>query len=228
MRRPARLAAGLLGWALIGGGLLGCGVAPNDHDRPLNGQEVPFGLLSVSSIAAPRPVSAGPVATSLPEPLGPTSSTTPTVTYELSLFFVADSELLRVRRPAGVEPTVNLALPSLLQGPQPQDPPGLRSALLDPGVVLSATSSGGQAAVDLGPPFSALLGSEQLLAIAQITFTLTAIAGIGTVAFTLGGVALQVPRSDGELITGPLSRDDLRQLAPDETVRAPNVVTATP
>ena len=225
MKWRSRLEAGFLGLVLVG-----CGVSPNHTDRPLNAREVPFALLSVSSVPATRPLDegAGPSSTALSDSFRETSATTPTVTYELNLFFVADSELVRVRRPAGIEPTVNLALPSLLQGPQPRDPPGLRSALLDPGVVLSATSSGGQASVDLGPPFSALLGPEQLLVIAQITFTLTAIAGIGTVSFTLGGVALQVPRSDGQLITGPLSRDDLRQLAPDETVRAPNVVTATP
>ena len=60
----------------------------------------------------------------------------------------------------------------------------------------------------------ALSSDDQLLALAQLVFTLTARPGIGQVRFTLRGEAIQVPRADGSLVATPVSRDDYSAVAP--------------
>jgi spore germination protein GerM len=74
--------------------------------------------------------------------------------------------------------------------------------------------NGGTAIVDLSRPFTALSGSDQLLALAQIVFTLTSRPGIGQVQFTLGGAAIDIPRANGSLTPSPVSRDDYGPLSP--------------
>jgi len=61
--------------------------------------------------------------------------------------------------------------------------------------------------VDLTDDFAALAGQDQLLAIAQLALSLTGQAGVGRVAFTLGGDRIEVPRGDGSLTSGSVSRD---------------------
>ena len=74
--------------------------------------------------------------------------------------------------------------------------------------------SGGIATVDLRPAISDLGADEQLLAVAQLVCTLTNRPGVGPVAFTLDGAPVDVPRADGSLTSGVVSRDDYADLLP--------------
>ena len=73
-----------------------------------------------------------------------------------------------------------------------------------------------------------MLGANQQLAIGQIVYSLTEVAGIGNVSFSLGGTPLEVPGPDGRLIRGPISRDDLLSLIATPTTIAPSTSLGTP
>jgi spore germination protein GerM len=101
----------------------------------------------------------------------------------------------------------------LAEGPTPAEASsGLRSALPGPEAVTSVDLSGGVARVDLSRDFTELSGSDQLLAIAQMVFTLTERADVARVGFTLDGEPVQVPRGDGTLTSDPVARADYGDL----------------
>lgn len=74
-------------------------------------------------------------------------------------------------------------------------------------MVASVSVSRGIASVDLRSSVEDLSGRNQLLAFAQLVCTLTAQPGIGSVAFTVDGQPIEVPRGDGSLTSGSVSRD---------------------
>lgn len=190
----------------------GCGVPEDASDRPVNKADVQFGLLDPIVTTT----STTTTTTRLPPPSIPRSTTT-LPAFWLDLYLVQNQKLVGVRRPIGVESTVAAVLDAL-QHPTPEEMlGGRRSELTDAGLVLSASSGGGSANVELGESFTSLLGSNQQLAIGQIVYSLTEVAGIGSVAFSLGGSALEVPGIDGGLISGPISRDDLVSLVAEST-----------
>lgn len=88
---------------------------------------------------------------------------------------------------------------------------GLRTALTDPDTIGGVTVRAGTAHVDLERVPSAG-GGTSAVAVGQIVCTLTNQPGIGLVTFTVGGRPVQVPRPDGSLSDGPVSRDDFEPL----------------
>jgi spore germination protein GerM len=80
---------------------------------------------------------------------------------------------------------------------------------------LNATDTAGVATVDLGGNFGQLAGAGQVLAVAQIVFTVTELAGIHAVAFTLDGQAIAVPAANGAQVDTPVTRSQYASLAPD-------------
>ena len=88
----------------------------------------------------------------------------------------------------------------------------MRTAVGSPPVVGEVRLNAGVAHVDVLPSISTLGGDEQLLAVAQLVCTLTGLPGVGLVAFTLDGSPVAVPRGDGSLTNGPVSRDDYDDL----------------
>ena len=73
---------------------------------------------------------------------------------------------------------------------------------------------GGVVTIDLSEEFSDIRRSDQLIAIAQLVFTSTARPGVGQVSFTLEGARVEIPRGDGSLTTGNVTRQDYATLAP--------------
>lgn len=90
----------------------------------------------------------------------------------------------------------------------------VRSPLAGVDAVASAEIDGGVATIDLAEAFSEIRRSDQLIAIAQLVYTSTARPGIGQVNFTLTGARVEVPRGDGSLTTGNVTRQDYPALAP--------------
>lgn len=88
---------------------------------------------------------------------------------------------------------------------------GLRTALTDAAAIARVRVRAGTAQVDL-ERIPRAGGGTSTIAVAQIVCTLTSQPGIGLVAFRVDGAPVQVPRADGSLADGPVSRDDFEAL----------------
>jgi len=175
--------AGLLGGA--------CAVRGQDHADVQPDDAVPFGLLEADA----------------PQLLPPATST---ATETAALCFVEGNQLAIVG--VALDPPFELdgVVAALAEPPAAER--SLRTAVGEPPPVRNVRLVAGVAHVDLLPSISALGGDEQLLAIAQIVCTLTGRPGVGLVAFSLDGSQIDVPRGDGSLTNGPVSRDDYIEL----------------
>jgi hypothetical protein len=197
--RPAgrRLAVLLLA-VLAVCGAAGCGIPPDKGATLAQPRDVPFDLLDASSSTG---------TTAIPAPSTPTTRAT--------LFFVQGERLAAASRDLPSPLSAQSVLESLVNGPTDSEIAlGLRTALLADDLIRSVGVAGGIATVDLGPAFAEIGGRDQILALAQIVSTLTSLPGVGRVTFTLEGNAVGVPRGDGAITTGSVSRDDYALLAP--------------
>jgi spore germination protein GerM len=194
MTRPtARRAAALL--VAMVAALVGCGVPADDEAIVEDPDEVPFQLLDQPAQAPPPPAS---VTTTVDVYLVAPDDTLEPVTRQIE-----SRELIEVVR-------------TLLDGPTEEEQEvGLRSDLTGTDV-RDVTLAGGVAAVDLDADFASLRGARQLTAIGQLVATLTARPGVGRVAFALDGEDVEVPRGDGALTSGSVSRDAYRELIDPE------------
>ncbi len=170
--------------------LLGCAVGTQQQPTAVDDADVPFGLVE-------------------PEPAAATTTVIIGVTVTI---YLIDSDLLTaVSRivPDGDPATV---VEQLLEQPPPAETErGLRSALANDGeadLVQSVDINRGVATVDLSSEFSDLDSRSQVLAIAQLVYTLTGRPGTGQVAFSIEGAPVEVPRADGTLTSDPLTRGD--------------------
>ncbi|CAN5823651.1 hypothetical protein BH23ACT12_BH23ACT12_00650 [soil metagenome] len=177
--------------------LFACGVPTGDQAESVD--EVPFGLLD--------PQASEPAETSAPAE-GPA--------VQIYLVDPAGLRLVPVERRLGEgEATLSDVMDVLLNGPtRAESRQGLITALVDEDAVAATELVGGVASVDLAQQFTVLNGPTQRLAIAQVVLTLTARPGVGRVSFTLEGQPIDVPRGDGTLAQGSVSRDNYRELLP--------------
>jgi spore germination protein GerM len=167
--------------------LSSCGV-PDDGDlQVIDREAVPFGLLD--------------------EQGGNPGADEGGVTVDLHLVTGDPPALVPVSRRIG-EPTLDRVLAALADLPTTgEEALGLRNPVSDGDVLADVSLEGGIATVDLTEDFSSLSGTDELLAIGQVVLTLTARPGVGRVAFTLDGERVEVPRGDGSLTSGSVSRD---------------------
>jgi spore germination protein GerM len=168
-----------------------CAVDDEQRARVADDESVPFGLLQPDAPALLPP--------------GGAAATEPA-----SLCFVGDDKLVVV--PVALDsPVQPRHLVAALAEP-PDNDASLRTAVGEPSVVRTVRIVAGIARVDLLPAVSNIGSDEQLLAIAQLVCTLTGRPGVGQVSFTLEGTPVDVPRGDGSLTDGPVSRDDYAEL----------------
>lgn len=173
--------------------LSGCGVATDDSATVVDSESVPFELLEESP-AAGVPASPG------------------STRGEICLVDDATDQLVPVEHELQGT-SLEAVVAALGDGPTGEESSeGLRSALPGPDVVASVELQGGVATVDLDDTFRSITGSDQVLAIAQVVCTLTARPGVGRVSFTLEGATVEIPRGNGSLTSGSVSRDDYRTL----------------
>jgi spore germination protein GerM len=204
--RPTwRPAAGLaaLGLAAIGLVIASCGVPDHGRAQRINAADVPFGL------AEPAPT------TTTTAPFPPPDSgllSDGEMTEAVTLYFAQDARFVAVNRAIGPPLTLNAVVDALSQGPLPEDGAEGTRSVIGTGDVEQVTSRAGVATVELGSKFPELPPAEQRLGIAQLVLTLTDRPGIGQVAFAINGQPADVPRADGYLDRGPISRDDYRTL----------------
>jgi spore germination protein GerM len=185
--------------AVVVASVASCGVSAERGAIRTSDGDVPFNLL------APDPTTTTSTSTTVAE----------AVTEAVTVYLVGEERLVavgrRLRRP------VDLAelLAAVTSGPTEQEAAeGMRSALPAEESVLGVTLGGGVATVELSSRFSSVPVDDQLLALAQIVYTVTTRPGVGRVSFTLEGAPVEVPRGDGSLTSDSVARDDYAALSP--------------
>jgi hypothetical protein len=186
---PHSLRAGILALVLACGA---CSVPAERHAQLVEDDAVPFGLLEPET-----------------PPLLPSDAIG--ATDRAQLCFVEDDALTSVGMP--LDSPIELDdVVSALADPPAIDDRSLRTVVADPALVREVRLVAGVARVDLRSAVSALGGDEQLLAVAQLVCTLTGRPGVGLVSFTLEGAPADIPRGDGSVTNGAVSRDDYAEL----------------
>nr|WP_246247237.1 GerMN domain-containing protein [Cellulomonas septica] len=125
---------------------------------------------------------------------------------------VRDDRLEAVRRPS-TSATLEDAVEALSAGPSRDETrAGLRSAVAVDSV-RSAETDDEVVVVDVSHDFVETSGSDQLLAVAQLVWTVTEASGRPEVRLTSGGDPVEVPTDRG-LSSGDVARDDYASVAP--------------
>jgi spore germination protein GerM len=184
--------------AVVAVALAACGIPPEKRATLAQPEDVPFDLL-------------GP-----PPDTATTSTTVPAERRDTVQVYLAQGErLVAVPRKVPAPATPEVILGVLVAGPTDVElSQGISTAILGEDVIFvrSVGVTGGIATVDLGPTFSDV--PNKILALGQIVFTLTGLPGIGRVSFTRDGAPTAVPRSNGEVTTDSVSKDDYSLVAP--------------
>jgi spore germination protein GerM len=183
-----RIAAATLA-LLAAVGVASCGVGAQSTPHAIDASDVPFGL-------------AGRAGTSTTAP-GPS-------THNFVVFFALDDRLRPVVRGTRVAPTPLDRLRQLTRGPTPaESDAGLRT-LLPPDVTIDDVHvAHGIATIELSGVGSSQPSSrERALAVAQMVYTATSVAGVDRVRFEVAGEPAEVPRGDGTLTRRPVDRSD--------------------
>jgi spore germination protein GerM len=181
--------------------LASCGIPIDDETQAIADDDVPFELLD----AAPT--------TSTTTTAAPDGSTTQQP--EAVHLYLVRNDLIE-RRVRSVPAPVGLAerLEMLAVAPDGSDAElGYRSAVA-PGsfTTVGPVLRGGVATVDLSADFTSVPTKEQVLAFAQITYTLTDLPGIGQVSFTLNGTPINALDDEGVAVDGNVTEDTYRDL----------------
>lgn len=183
---------------LAGGGLAatllaGCGVPVGGPPTRIDPTTVPFDLLAPSGTAAPE-AEAG---------------------RAISIYLVDGDRLVPATRHVTGTNVPARSLGVLFLGPTTAEAAqGYRTAIPSLTRLISLDVSDRVATVDLTKQFGSLGGSDQVLAVAQIVFTLTASPRIRAVTFAIGDTPIAVPDGSGSLDTTARTRDDYPQQAP--------------
>ncbi|SDQ63244.1 GerMN domain-containing protein [Quadrisphaera sp. DSM 44207] len=185
-RGPVAAVLAALACAVLAAALAGCSVRPQEHPEPVE-------------VGAPSRTATAP----------------PSGSADVAVFFVRGSRLHEVARPAP-ERSAQAALDQLVVGPSSAEVvAGTRTALVpqrfaagpdperDPATVVVAATG------DL----ASVSGGAQLLAVAQLVWTVTGAPGVQRVRFTIEGVPVEVPTDTG-LSGDPVERSDYASVAP--------------
>lgn len=179
-----------------------CGIPTTGGPTAISKKDVPFHLLS---------------------PAGPTttSSTVPqTVTVPELIFLVAPTQTLApVSRAVPVSTSLNgtltQVLEALLEGPKANESAsGLQTFLTSSTTRVSVKVTGGIATIDFSTNPIQVVGANQTLAIAQVVYTATQVAGVTGVVFQFGGQPVDVPTASGATVPGPVDKTSYLPQAP--------------
>lgn len=125
-----------------------------------------------------------------------------------AIFLVQAEHLVTVQRSSSGR-DLAAALNLLLKGPtEAEFGTGVRSAISPQTMLRSARVEGDTAIVDLSGALVEVGGQEQILAVAQLVLTVTAVPSVAQVRFLLEGQAVEVPRADGTLTSETLRATD--------------------
>ncbi len=201
-RRPARrggVTSAVAAILLATGALTAaCGVSQESGPNAIDEESVPFDLLAPAVTTTSTPT---------------TQRTQATVDVEV--YLMGTERLQPARREVTSPASAAKAIEALFSDgvSDAELAAGLRSAINPNVELLSVDADDEVVTVDLGENFLDASTQEQRVALAQIVFTATGIAGTSGVRFTLEGESREVPTDQGTQ-TGPLGRDAFAQLAP--------------
>lgn len=188
IRMPVALGSLLVAAAVV----VACGVPLDSSARVTDADDVPYDLLASTTTTV----------------LGANAQGD-----ETSICLAINGSVLSVGRDRSGEPPLDTLLELVLAGPTEGEASlGLRSALSTAGMVNAVVPLGDMAQVQLGSDFALLPGDQQLLAVAQMTCTLTTQADVERVSFTLAGKDIEVPIEDGSIVSRPVTRADYAKL----------------
>jgi spore germination protein GerM len=171
-----------------------CGVTASKGVSTAGPTDVPYGLLEDVERRT---------TTTLPE----------LASKPVKVWFVAGESVVPVSRDVATPLTAARVLKALADGPSDDEAAfGLRSALPSR-ATRGVEVVDGSASIDLTTSFSSAPPRAQLLALAQLVYTVTQVPGVDVVRFLLEGEPVDVPRSDGSISDGPVSRFDYSSLA---------------
>ncbi len=191
MTRKARTTAAAV---VLAGLTAACGVPTDEHLQRIDPSTVPFHLLATAPPGTPAPQASGPVT---------------------HVYFVRNDHLVTATRRVVNENIPGQAVRLLVLGPTVQEAAaGLTSDIPAQTKLTSLDVAASVATVDLSPEFGTVGGSDQVLAVAQIVYTLTSSKFIDAVLFAINGKPVEVPDGSGSLSSAPRTRADYRDLAP--------------
>ena len=191
MKRSHLAALGLL----VAVGLLvsACSVGTDSSPQFIARRSVPFGLL--------KP------ATSTTVPRGPTQ--------RITVYFEGSQQLVTVDRIVPAPATLRSALRVLGQGPtSAESAAGVLSPLSTAAPLTLYSRNGDTVVIDVGTSFSALSGQDQVVAAAQLVYTLTLFPGVRQLEIRVGGKRTLMPTATGRITSGALTRSAYGSLAP--------------
>ncbi len=185
----ARLAAVLVAGALVSA----CSVGTDASPQLISRKAVPFGLL------APN-----------------TSTTTPAESAQgMTIFLEVTGHLVTVNRLVPQPATLRSALRALGRGPtSAESAAGITSPVSTASPLTLLSHNGETVVVNVGTSFSALSGQDQIVAAAQLVYTLTLFPGVHQIVIRVGGQRTLVPTATGRISANPLTRSAYASLAP--------------
>lgn len=131
-----------------------------------------------------------------------------------SLYLVDEGVIVPVTRNLPEPVNTITILESLLGGTtEPEERRGLRTSIPDGTQVLDLEQNDSTVRLDLSSDFAAVGGEEELLAVAQVVLSVTAVEGVEAVVFELEGVQTDVPLPNGALTDEPVSGSEYRGLS---------------
>jgi hypothetical protein len=164
--------------------------------------------ITVASCGAPRNAAPTIIPGGVVNPALAAADSQPRLGDGTEIFLVQAEHLVAVRRNTPRRELVDV-LNLLLQGPtQAEFGAGIRSAISPQTTLRSVLVEGNTGIVDLSGALVEVGGQEQILAVAQLVLTATAVPGIGQIRFLLEGQSVEVPRADGTLTSETLRAAD--------------------
>lgn len=184
-------------------GASACSVNSDSEFIEVDQSEIPFDLSAPETTAITSTV---PMVT---------QTTVEGAIYELvDLYFIKNNQLLNVQLEIGGPTSPQNVFAALIAG-LPDPAHSKVTTLLPANLTAVIDVQGGVAIINLQSGIlDALSPSQQRLAIAQISLTLTSQPGIGQVTFSVNGKPIGVPRGKGDVAAAgiPVAFDDYKML----------------
>lgn len=144
-------------------------------------------------------------------------SGSPGSTQQITVYFTMAGRLHPASRAVALDvPVAEASMRALVEGPTADErADGIRTELGSAVGILSVVLRDGSAIVDLSGEFQEPATPKRVaLRVAQVTWTLTDIAEVSSVAFAIDGEAVSVATDSGESVDRPVSRADFSTFAP--------------